>query len=169
MVPIDLTKIDGLIEGFGRLMLGGSQIPDQLLDSEPPIIEGDPGAYIEMIPEWIKKVLIFVLDKVGMKRECVFLKCIGDPTLKNYVDAAVLKRNFARDFNKLMVDQNLDGYISPACSTPAFKHFESKDLSMVSKASTNTQICFVYLCSDIVFTLVSDLLLDPIYKNPLYR
>lgn len=74
MVPLDITKLDGLIEGFGKLMLGGTKLPEQYLDGEPPIIEDDPTAYIEMIPDCIKKVMVFVLSKIGMRRECVFLK-----------------------------------------------------------------------------------------------
>jgi len=76
MVPIqdDVLNTKGLIYGFGKLMLGGSEMDKKLMDHELPMIEGDPAPYIAMMPNWIKSFLCFILSKIGMKRECIFLK-----------------------------------------------------------------------------------------------
>lgn len=130
MVELDVTKVRGFIEGFGKLMLGGSEIPERLLQHEPPIIEDDPSHYIALLPGFIKQIMAFILEKIGMKREAIFLKVIGDSSMDGYSQGVKSKREFENGFNDLMEQNCLDGYISSVTGLPAFKHYDSKELAI---------------------------------------
>ena len=136
MIPIDVTKLDGFIEGFGKIMLRGSSIRPNLLKNEPPVIEDDPAQYVEMIPDFLKPFIVYGLQKLGMNRETLFIKCLGDYSLKGFTDGIILKRQFESDFENLMIENKLDGFVCPASSLPAFEHYGSKELSMIVVINT---------------------------------
>lgn len=55
---------------------------------------------------------------------------MGDFSRTGFNKGVIYKREFIKEFEKIMTEQKLDGFISPASSVPAFRHYESKELSM---------------------------------------
>ena len=166
MIEINPVEKLGYIEGFGKSTFGANRF-EKLLQNEPHIIEDDISHYIGYIPYFLKKIMICIMERVNMRRESIFLKVMGDSSIDVYANGVLNLKQFSQNFEKIMVDNNLDGFICPASATPAFKHYESKEIAMTVLINAIPNI-LDYPSTVIPVTKVSKADLEEDYNDPYY-
>ena len=166
MIEINPVKMFGFIEGFGKTTFGGDRL-EKLLKNEPYIIEDDISHSIKYIPKILKNIMIFIMEKINMKREAIFLKVMGDSSIEHYSQGILNLREFSQNFDKIISENNLDGFICPSNLLPAFRHYESKEVAISVVINVISNIVD-YPSTVIPVTKVTKEDLSEIYDDPFF-
>jgi len=167
MIEIEVPNSKEYTDAMAKFFLGESKRDEIMLQGEPPIIEDDPTQYISMLPSFVRNILASILPHIGMERESIFFRALGDPSIGLYLEACKERRIFERAFNKILDDKELDGFVFPGVSGPAFKHYKSSELSAIILITVIANMIDAPSCVIPVSTVTKDDLAEE-YNDPKY-
>lgn len=130
LIELDNSYFEMLIESYGRIMFHGGDNITELLRGEPPLPQYELTSLPEMIPECLKPIIWYLLNKFGLKREALLLNAWGNRSNKSFSQGCLNKATVWNKHMEVWKALNLDWFIMPATGLPALKHGQGGDLSL---------------------------------------
>lgn len=127
---LELISADGQFRGL-RKKMGG----------EPPIDEYKLMFAIAKIPNFLRKVVSFLLNCLGQRRTGKIVLAMSERTAWEYFQCSERHKSFQGKFSLWWKENQIDAIISPGFGTPALKHGMAQEL-------------FIYCCYMFVWNVL---------------
>lgn len=140
VIELEFLLFEELTTNFLELLASEGQLRStiQQLNEEPPIDEYKQIFIMAKLPNFMIKILVWLLKFLRQTRLSKILATMSEKTAWEYFKCSetqlLLKENFSNWWNK----NKLDAYITPGFGIPAVKHGTSQDL-------------FIYCCYNFVW------------------